>query len=219
MARVVISARDVEDAPGDELVVPEGAIVTALAGEVAQQRGIRLVTSDPSAPSSGSSAAGASVPGSSDDAAVPTTRAPDPAVRAAALALLAGGGVGAADPTTAGRHPVKHVRTGEERPTPLPRPGGSTDPDVRTADVVTAADGSPMTAGYMTLTCGTFPWHLDYDEIQVVLEGELHIGTLDGVRIGRPGDILFVPKGSNITFGTPSWTRFAYVTYPADWQG
>ncbi|HEY0775154.1 MAG TPA: hypothetical protein VGD51_13780 [Nocardioidaceae bacterium] len=28
-----------------------------------------------------------------------------------------------------------------------------------------------------------------------------------------------MPKGSSITFGTPSWTRFLYVTYPADWGG
>lgn len=217
MARVVISARDVEDAAGAELVVPQGAIVTALAAELAAEKGVRLVPATPDAPSP--------VPTSPEPTGlvptspVPTTRKPDPAMRAQALALLAAGGVGAADPTTAGPHPVKHVRNGEQKPLPLARPGASSDPDVRTVDVVTAADGSPMAAGYMTLTCGTFPWHLDYDEVQVVLEGELHIGTLDGVRIGRPGDILFVPKGSNITFGTPSWARFAYITWPADWQG
>ena len=29
---------------------------------------------------------------------------------------------------------------------------------------------------------------------------------------------MYVPKGSSITFGTPSWTRFVYVTFPADWE-
>ena len=70
----------------------------------------------------------------------------------------------------------------------------------------------------MTLTAGSFPWTLNYDEVQIVLEGELHIGTPDGVRVGRPGDVLYVPKGSTITFSTPTWAKFVYVTYPADWE-
>lgn len=201
MKRVVVSARDVEDAVGGELAVPPGAIITPLARDLARERGVTLVP----APSAASGE-------------------PAPELLSAALAVLAGGGGAVGIPTPDGhgtepRPPVKHVRSGDERGQPLARPGASADPDVRTADVVTSADGSPMTAGYMTLTCGTFPWSLDYDEVQIVLEGELHIGTLDGVKVGRPGDILYVPKGSHITFGTPSWTRFAYVTFPADWQG
>ena len=89
---------------------------------------------------------------------------------------------------------------------------------MRTGDVVTSDDGSPMAAGYMTLTEGSFPWEFSYDEIQIVLEGELHIGTPEGTRIATPGDIMYVPKGSRITFGTPSWTKFVYVTFPADWE-
>ncbi len=91
--------------------------------------------------------------------------------------------------------------------------------DVRLRDVVTAADGLPMSAGVMSLRAGSFPWTLDYDEIEYVLEGELHITLADQVVVGRPGDVIAVPKGSSITFGTPSWARFLYVTYPADWAG
>ena len=91
--------------------------------------------------------------------------------------------------------------------------------DVRLRDVVTSADGLPMSAGVMSLRQGSFPWTLDYDEIEYVLEGELHITSGGEVAVGRPGDIIAVRKGSSITFGTPSWARFLYVTYPADWAG
>ena len=91
--------------------------------------------------------------------------------------------------------------------------------DVRVRDVVTGRDGVPMAAGVLSLREGSFAWHLDYDEIEYVIEGELHI-TLGSQRVvGRPGDVIAVPKGSSITFGTPSWTKFLYVTYPADWSG
>lgn len=91
--------------------------------------------------------------------------------------------------------------------------------DVRLRDVITAADGLPMSAGVMSLRQGSFPWTLDYDEVEYVLEGELHITTAGEVAVGRPGDVIAVPKGSAITFGTPSWAKFLYVTYPADWAG
>ncbi|HYN56684.1 MAG TPA: cupin domain-containing protein [Motilibacterales bacterium] len=91
--------------------------------------------------------------------------------------------------------------------------------DVRLLDVITAADGMPMAAGVMSLRQGSFPWTLDYDEVEYVLEGELHITTAGEVAVGRPGDVIAVPKGSSITFSTPSWAKFLYVTYPADWAG
>ena len=85
-------------------------------------------------------------------------------------------------------------------------------------DVVTGKDRSPMTAGFMGWgQADSFPWKLDYDEVDYVLEGVLQI-TIDGrVLEGKPGDVLFLPKGSQVIFGTPSRTRIFYVTYPADW--
>jgi ethanolamine utilization protein EutQ len=91
--------------------------------------------------------------------------------------------------------------------------------DVRLLDVITAEHGMPMAAGVMSLREGSFPWTLDYDEVEYVIEGELHIATVDQLVVGRPGDVIAVPTGSSITFGTPSWARFLYVTYPADWGG
>ncbi len=102
---------------------------------------------------------------------------------------------------------------------PFPVELGRPAMDVRLRDVVTARDGLPMAAGVMSLREGSFPWHLDYDEVEYVLEGELHITTPDQKVVGRPGDVIAVPKGSSITFGTPSWAKFLYVTYPADWSG
>lgn len=90
--------------------------------------------------------------------------------------------------------------------------------NVRLKDVVTSADGSPMAAGYMALDRGEFPWTLNYDEVDIVLEGELVI-TRGGESVrGGPGDVIFIPKGSSITFGTPSHVRFVYVAFPADWS-
>ncbi len=90
--------------------------------------------------------------------------------------------------------------------------------NVQLKDVITSGDRTPMAVGYMSLERGEFPWTLTYDEIDIVLEGELVIRRGDEAVSGGPGDVIFIPKGSRITFGSPSRARFVYVTYPADWN-
>jgi len=90
--------------------------------------------------------------------------------------------------------------------------------NVRLKDVVTSTDGAPVSAGYMALDKGGFPWTLEYDEIDIVLEGELVITRGGEVVRGGSGDVIYIPKGSSIEFSTPAGVRFVYVTYPADWQ-
>jgi len=90
--------------------------------------------------------------------------------------------------------------------------------NVRLKDVITSADGSTMAAGYMALEQGEFPWTLTYDEVDIVLEGELVIRRDGKAVAGRAGDVIFIPKGSSITFGTPSHARFVYVAFPVNWN-
>jgi ethanolamine utilization protein EutQ (cupin superfamily) len=86
-------------------------------------------------------------------------------------------------------------------------------------DLVTARDGSPMTAGIMSWDRDdSFPWTLDYDEIDLVLEGILQISIDGRVLEGRAGDVFYIPRGSRIVFATPHRVRVFYVTYPADWS-
>ena len=114
--------------------------------------------------------------------------------------------------------PLKVVRMSNVQVEPFLE--GKTTPgtNVWLKDVVLAQDRSPMGAGYMSLDKGEMQWTLTYDEIDIVLEGELVItrGT-EQVR-GKTGDVIYIPKGSSITFGTPNWTRFVYVTFPVDWN-
>ena len=97
---------------------------------------------------------------------------------------------------------------------------GKTTPgtNVWLKDVVVTQDRSPMGAGYMSLDKGEMQWTLTYDEIDIVLEGELVI-TRGNERVrGKTGDVIYIPKGSSITFGTPNWTRFVYVVFPVNWN-
>ncbi|NLG98738.1 MAG: DUF861 domain-containing protein [Chloroflexi bacterium] len=131
----------------------------------------------------------------------------------AVLARMADGN-GSAEQT-----PVKRVAAQSVQMQPFPFEINRPEMDVQLVDVITAEHGSPMAAGFLSFHKGSFPWTLNYDEIEFVLEGEIHIGTAQGTVIGKPGDVLYIPKGTQITFGTNSWAKILYVTYPAEWAG
>lgn len=219
MARTVITAADVAAAAASgsrQMVVPPGAILTPLARDNARDAGLTLIEGGAVPPAATS--VGSAVP--------PPAAAPEVSLEARVRSVLATVlGAGAAAPSTpsAAAAPAGAVRPIKVCPRdavamePFPFDGPGPDMRVEAVDVITAADGSPMAAGFLSLTKGSFPWTLTYDEVQIVIEGELHLGSKDGVKIGKPGDILYVPKGSEITFGTPSWAKLIYVTFPADW--
>lgn len=217
MSRPVITAAEVNQASAGRLVVASDAIVTPLARDVAAERGVTIVRGEKPTPAVGVPSAvprpaGPAASGGGDDELVAR-------IRTIVTAMLGSGGGGSTAPTAGpARPPVKLSRIGDARPEPFTHPGPPPGMKVATVDVVTGDDASPMAAGYMTITQGSFPWTFTYDEVQIVLEGELQLGGDGGDRIGRPGDIFYVPKGSRITFGTPSWAKFVYVTFPANWE-
>jgi len=114
--------------------------------------------------------------------------------------------------------PLKVVRMANVQMEPFLE--GKTTPgtNVWLKDVVITQDRSPMGAGYMSLDKGEMQWTLTYDEIDIVLEGELVITRGSEQVRGKTGDVIYIPKGSSITFGTPSWTRFVYVVFPVNWN-
>ena len=121
-------------------------------------------------------------------------------------------------PATPNLPPLKVVRMTNVQVEPFME--GKTTPgtNVWLKDVVVTQDRSPMGAGYMSLDKGEMQWTLTYDEIDIVLEGELVITRGHEQVRGKTGDVIYIPKGSSITFGTPSWTRFVYVVFPVNWN-
>lgn len=95
---------------------------------------------------------------------------------------------------------------------------GRASDKVYTRDMLSLEESPRLGLGLMTMEDTTFPWHLDYDEVDYVIDGRLDIIVGDEVMSAGPGEILFIPKGSDIQFSVKGKARFIYVTYPADWQ-
>lgn len=211
-----------------QIALEEGDVLTPLAQDTARELGMQLANGakPPGTPTVAAASAvvvGANGNGKAAEAPAPVAAAAPPAsgldleplIRQVVMAcLMKLNGNGAAPEI-----PVKRVGAQSYKMQPFPFEINRPEMDVQLVDVITAEHGSPMAAGFLSFHKGSFPWTLTYDEIEFVLEGEIHIGTAQGTVVGKPGDVLYIPKGTQITFGTPGWAKILYVTYPAEWAG
>ncbi len=82
---------------------------------------------------------------------------------------------------------------------------------------VVSKDNSQMSAGFLTIEKSSFEWELCYEEIDIILEGSLSIAINGETYHACQGDVLFVPKGSKVTWSSAEYVKLFYVTYPANW--
>ena len=95
---------------------------------------------------------------------------------------------------------------------------GNPQDRVWTHDLLTLAQSPRLGAGLMVMEKTTFPWHLTLSLIHISEPTRLRRITQSGPVTAGPGQVIFIPKGSQIQFSAPEFARFLYVTYPADWQ-
>lgn len=88
---------------------------------------------------------------------------------------------------------------------------------VYTKDVFSIEESRRLGCGIMEMKQTTFPWTLNYDEIDYVIEGSLSIKVNQEIVTAKQGELILIPKGSSIEFSVPDYARFIYTTYPADW--
>lgn len=95
--------------------------------------------------------------------------------------------------------------------------GNPTD-RVWTKDLLTLEESPRLGCGLMVMERTTFPWTLNYDELDYVISGRLDI-LIDGHKVSAgPGEVIYIPKGSSIQFSVEEKARFLYFVYPANWQ-
>lgn len=90
-----------------------------------------------------------------------------------------------------------------------------------TTTQVCRAIGSPvctsMGAGHEILETVQVPWTTLYDEVIFMTEGELHIHADGKTTTGVPGDIIWLPKGTELIYDAPVRAAYFYALYPVDW--
>ena len=86
-------------------------------------------------------------------------------------------------------------------------------------DKILSSKESPnIAAGFLKIIDSTFPWHLSYDEIDFIMEGDVTIKINGKEYTAYTGDIIYIPKGSDVIWSAKEYTKLLYITYPATWS-
>lgn len=93
---------------------------------------------------------------------------------------------------------------------------GNPDAKVGFQELV-SKDESKMSAGFLTIDHSSFAWKLPYEEIDYVVSGTVSVEIDGQTYVGREGDVIFVPSGSDVVWGSPDYAKIFYTTYPSNW--
>ncbi|MGZ7460033.1 cupin domain-containing protein [Pseudomonas sp. Ma2-10] len=88
------------------------------------------------------------------------------------------------------------------------------------AEVARAIGGelsSTMAAGIARFDACSISWTVLYDEVVYVIEGIFRLVTGGEVLEGQAGDIIWIPKGTELKYEGVQASIF-YAVYPGNWK-
>jgi ethanolamine utilization protein EutQ len=83
-------------------------------------------------------------------------------------------------------------------------------------EVTGTSIGTRLGSGFGRFTNAKFPWIVQYDEVLLVLEGQLTVRTEAGDLTAGPKDCIWLPKGTSVTYVAERALLF-YAIEPANW--
>lgn len=127
---------------------------------------------------------------------------PKTADAAAPVAAAVGPGPGDAQ----GVRIIDGQRLIEDQSSPLP-----VDEKMLVADAIGDAGEDRLAGGYMVWEKAAFNRQVEVPEIAVVLEGELSLKVGGKTLSGKPGDMIYFPKGAAVEYSTASRVKLACI--------
>lgn len=81
---------------------------------------------------------------------------------------------------------------------------------------VDASLSATMGAGFARWEGAEVAWTLLYDEVIFVIEGELLVTAAGETHRVTPGQMLWIPEGTELVYGGQA--LFGYALYPGNWK-
>ncbi|MBC7933049.1 MAG: cupin [Rubrivivax sp.] len=93
-----------------------------------------------------------------------------------------------------------------------------TDRQIFLADVLDSSNSENMSVWFGRYGAGeSNDWIVTYDEVIFIIEGRFTVRGEDGAKTAGPGELIFLTKGTKVTYSAEVPTLVAGATYP-HWQ-
>lgn len=89
--------------------------------------------------------------------------------------------------------------------------GPAVDEKTWVAEAIGGQAEDRLAGGYMSWEKASFTRRLEQPEIAIVLEGELHLDAGGTTLTGKPGDMIYFPKGAVVAYSAPACVKLACV--------
>ena len=86
----------------------------------------------------------------------------------------------------------------------------------KVTEVTGACDGAQLGTGFGRFTNAEIPWTVKYEEVLLVIEGEITVRTVQGDLTAGAQDCIWLPKGIKLTYIADSALVF-YAMQPTNW--
>lgn len=86
------------------------------------------------------------------------------------------------------------------------------------AEISGTKDKTELGTGFARLRKAKLSWTVRYDEVLIVVEGELIVHVDNQVLIAKPRDSIWLSKGSAVTYEAED-ALVTYAIHPTNWQG
>jgi len=86
---------------------------------------------------------------------------------------------------------------------------------MKTIGLVNVSFSDKLGAGIGVFEDCSIPWHITYDEVICILEGQFTLQVGDKKFEAGPGDVLWVPRNTDIVYIAQERVTFFYSVLPA----
>ncbi len=86
---------------------------------------------------------------------------------------------------------------------------------MKTIGLVNVSFSEKLGAGIGVFEDCSIPWHITYDEVLYILEGQFTLRVGDKIFKAGPGDVLWVPRDTEIVYEAQDRVTFFYSVLPA----
>jgi len=86
---------------------------------------------------------------------------------------------------------------------------------MKTIGLVNVSFSDKLGAGIGVFEDCSIPWHITYDEVIYILEGQFTLQVGDKKFEACPGDVLWVPRNTDIVYIAQERVTFFYSVLPA----
>ena len=84
------------------------------------------------------------------------------------------------------------------------------------AEVTGSGDGTVLGTGFARFSKASIPWTVRYDEVLLVIEGEVTLHTAEGAFVAGPKDCIWLPAGTALRYESEDALLF-YAIHPSNW--